>query len=141
MREYLATLLNSDTVPTVGLRARGLPADAVYSAENVDTPPQAGVAPFIVMRLTDNSVQFRGAPSQPQNVDIWCYDRKGDFRRIDGMLRRIRDLLESLQGVATPVGWITQIDWLRNGPDGYDDVWESIVRTASYRVVGSIISG
>jgi hypothetical protein len=141
MRAFIAQLLNNDTVPNIGLRALGLPADAVYSAENVDTPDTT--KPFIIIRWTDRQSNFvaRRAPSRENLVDFWVYDKRGDYTRIDRMLARISALMDAVVAQPTETGWITQIDWVGDGGDNYDDVWKAIARTATYRVIASYTAG
>lgn len=133
MRAYIAETIANDA----GLLALGLPANAVYSAENVDTP---SAKPFIVLRWLERDSELaphRNAPSQINTLDIWCYDARGDYTRIDAMLARLKALLSVIKAQQTETGWITCVDWYGDGRDAYDDVWEAIVRTSTYRIVAS----
>lgn len=136
MRAFIATTLNKDDA----LRGMGLALDSVYSSNNVDTP---ATKPFIVVKWTDRHSDFsvhRDAPSQPNLCDIWFYDKPGDYSRIDAMIARVHALFSSVQAQRTATGWVTQIDWIGDGEDSYDDVWEAICRTSSYRVIASYLS-
>lgn len=137
MRAFIATVINEDSQ----LRDMGLAHDSVYSANNVDTP---ATKPFIVVKWTQRLVvgaAHRDAPSQANLCDIWFYDRPGDYSRIDAMIARVHEMLAAVQAQQTGTGWITQIDWSGDGEDGYDDVWEAISRTSSYRVIASYVPG
>jgi hypothetical protein len=132
MRAYIFDLLTTDS----GLADLGLPAGNVFPVNMVDTPAN----PFIVLNFSDNqSAEYasRNLPSQPQLLDVWCYDSMGDYARIDNMLARTKYLFDQVVGVKTDVGYITQIDWVGNGGDNYDDVYKAIVRTGSYRIIAS----
>lgn len=132
MRATIVRLLNGDAE----LRNIGLPKDAIYQADSTDTPPEK---PFIIIRWSDRESAYalRRGPSQPNLVDLWCYDERGDFSRIDAIIKRIKQIFDEVSAVQTPTGWITQIDWVGDGGDNYDDTWKAIVRTSTYRVIAS----
>lgn len=139
MRKFIAQLIMNDTV----LRNLGLPAGAVYQANTVDTPAEVEQPgqPFIVIKWSDQqSAEYasRRLPSQPSLLDIWCYHAAGDYSTIDLILKRLQVMMDGVAGQQTDTGWITQIDWVGNGGDNYDDVYKAIVRTATFRVVGSV---
>lgn len=130
MRAYIVQRLTDD----VELAARGLPANAVFSAENVDTPEPR---PFIVIRWQPVTPTFRTAPSQSRPFEVYVYDKRGDYSRIDFLIARIKEVLTSIKAQQTGTGWITQVDWIGDGGDGYDDVYEALHRTAAFNAVAS----
>lgn len=134
MRAYIAQTLANDE----GLRQMGFAKEAVYSAENVDTPSER---PFIVIRWLVRDPVIRQAPSQPNRFQVWCYDERGDYSRIDAMLDRVREVLTGIRAQQTSTGWITRVDWDGDGGDAYDDVYEALVRTSSYTAVASYAVG
>jgi hypothetical protein len=70
-------------------------------------------------------------------IELWCYDERGDYSRINRALKRADELFESVIHMtvdderiaeATPQGW---------GGDLYDDVYAANTRNAGYLLVGS----
>lgn len=120
-------LLENDS----GLSLLGLPVDATYQANAVETPQ---IRPFIVIRWEDRTRVF-GTRGFDQ-VTVWVHDEPGDYTRIDRMLERIKAVLQSaihVQGSDNRI--LTQVDWVGDSGDLYDDGWATITKNAGFRVV------
>lgn len=136
MRTAIAEALNNDA----GLRSLGLPQGNVLSANNAESDMITS-RPFIIVKWSDRQSYFaaRNIPSQPNLLDIWFYDERGDYSRIDEMIARTKVIFAAIVAAATTTGFITQIDWVGDGGDNYDDVWKAICRTSTFRVIGSYL--
>lgn len=140
LRSYMYNAIADDAE----LKALGLPNDAVYATNTLDSPDQitSGGESFIVVKWTDSQSAFeaRKIPSGPHLLDVWIYNNGMNYNPIDQMIQRLHALMDSIHSVDTGAGWITQIDWVGDGGDDYDDVYKAVVRVGSYRVIGSTSS-
>lgn len=129
MRTYIAHALYSDTQ----LASLGVTREGTYAGD-VDSPTQR---PYLVLRWLDTSRGVGRSATKQRNLTIYVHDGYNDYTRIDAIVRRIRQVFESIAGARTATGWITQVDWLTDSGDLSDDTSRTIMRTTSYNVVGS----
>lgn len=132
-RTFVYSLLKTDANSTSlgSLGDIGLKPDNIYGA-GVDTP-QGEV--FLAIRF---GAQGPGhGPSNKGLFTIWAYDRNSDYLRIDQMLKRCRELLDSVSAQKTTEGWITTIDWESESEDLADDVYRASARNATFAIVSS----
>ena len=113
------------------LGAIGLLPGSIYTT-GVDTPKGDT---FLIIKF-DDMRRGMGA-SNRTNVTIWVYDTNKDYRRIEQMLRRIRQLFEGTEATQTDTGWITAIRWTGDGADLFDDVYRASVRNSAFQMIDS----
>lgn len=101
----------------------------------VDTPAER---PFVIMK-------FSGTPRAAGKfsvMELWCYDDRGDYTRIDDFLRAARAFFET-EPVASRIRdddslvRLVFADWQGDSADLYDDVFRCNTRYSSWRLVGS----
>lgn len=112
------------------LRELGLPADAVFQADTLESP---NFFPFIVVRFLP---EIGGVgPVSRRPFDLWGYDKPGSYTRIERILRKAAEELHQIHSVQTESGWISliaalstrQADGLGRDADLYDDGYEAVV--------------
>lgn len=132
-RTYLYQKLVTDaqSIAAGTLGAIGLKAASVY-ASGIDTPEGEL---FIIIKFGD--MQRGMAAVSRTNVTIWVYDRNKDYLRIEQILKRIRQMFESVEAQATAEGWITSIEWTGDSEDLVDDVYRASTRNSAFRVTDS----
>jgi hypothetical protein len=111
-----------------------IPTDRWYGDRAVlDTP----VMPFGVIRFggTTRSVTAR-SPIKVVRLEVWVYDRTGDYTRIDIALGHVKRILNSTYGVKDDLYEIVQCDWDTDSPDLYDDTYKANTRSAGFTLVG-----
>lgn len=118
LRETVAMAVNDSEV----LRDLGLPADAVFQADQADSPT---MRPFVVLRWLE---QQRGLAHIKRNpFTAWVYDERGDNTRAEYISDGIGEVLSSLMGIQTKTGWILEIEKGERGADLDDDGFEALV--------------
>lgn len=108
--------------------------DAVYAAGAVPANPSA--RPFIVIALGEETSDlqdgFQTAASS-QASTLWIHDNPGSYGRIDRILKLVRSVIA---GQVSEEGAIACV-WQGDSGELSDDVYNTIVRTGSYRLVGT----
>jgi hypothetical protein len=91
--------------------------------------------PFIVVRA--NGYTVAPVPGVKQQMyTIYVHDDQGSMlQHIDPVLLRVRALFEKGGGYHFDSIWITDSDWLGEGPDLYDDMFKTTVKYADVRAV------
>ena len=139
MRTTVVSLLANDTV----LKADPYNlTEAGVLAGDVDTPV---VRPFIQVRFgtTERGVGVPGASHDRRLMTVWLHDiadqnGRGDYTRIDGMLRRVKAIFYDVAGVEDPDGsWISIIQWVSDSDDLSDTGHGTITRNATFYVGAS----
>lgn len=129
MRKLVWTLLKDDTQ----LNSLGIDEDSLLEESAVDTP---AMRPFAVTRWREDSPGI--GPVSRRTLTIWVHDTPGSYKRIDDVIRRVREVLEPVVAMQDPDGgWLNQIEWRGNSEDLSDDVQGTVVRNATFLVVGS----
>ena len=133
-RTLIYATLSADAASAVpgSLGALGVVPEAVGAAESVDSPRSH---PFITTRWGNVSVGV--GPSHIQLLDVWVHDDSRDYLRIDGILNRVKALLEAIESMHFTEGWITQIEWQGSSPDLRDDGYDTVTRNSTFKVIGS----
>lgn len=110
----------------------GLGVQNTYGANSVDAPAEDL---FLIIRFEDKQRAFgrRGA----ERMAVWAHDSSGgDYGRIDAVLERVKDLVESVVHHEGPDGWtLTTATWAQDGPDLVDDGYKTVTRWAEFAVV------
>lgn len=129
MRSLVYTALSTDA----NLITLGLGPDSVLSGD-VDTPDSR---PFINLRWGLRSPGLRGTTADVQALAIWVHDQPNDYAQITTIIRRIRDLLESIEDEVDPNGGrVTMATWTGDSGDLVDRGHGTIVRTTNYQIIG-----
>lgn len=126
LRETVVAILTDSTQ----LADLGLPTDAVYQADTLDTPTEY---PFVVIRWRQE--QLGVGPVAKRPFDLWWYDSPGSYSRIDKLGRAAQTILGSVEQMATVDGNILRIETRPNlnnsglgrGDDLFDDGWDAVV--------------
>ena len=122
---------DADSVAAGTLGAIGLKSANIYTS-GIDSP--AGDV-FLIIKF--GGAEPGMAAVNRTNVTIWAYDKDKDYLRIERMLKRIRQVFESIEAQQTAEGWITAIEWTGDGDDLYDDVYRASTRNTAFRVTDS----
>lgn len=134
LREYVYAAVVDDAE----LLSLGLNADTV-SANGAPVSPQTDR--FAVLRWgpeTPGLPGQRGANRMSEReVSLWVYDRNPDYANINLALKRWCVLMDGTSGANTGGGWITCCEWNGDSDDGWDDVYERIVRSSTYTIIAS----
>lgn len=134
IRNLIYDALRHDTV----LNGYGINSESVVQADSVDDLPSK---PAIVVRWmsTDREhsemvgQRYIGGSTWP--VQLWVHDDPGDYSRIDGIIRRSKDVMGSLVGrLGNEGASIIQADWNSDSQDFRDDGYRTITRFSTYTV-------
>jgi hypothetical protein len=126
----MRALIRQTLVNDAALASHGLMASAIVS----------GVAdsmqhrPFINLRFGDDNPGL--GPITRRNLVVWVHDEPDDYTRIDAILLRVRAVLELLNGATVEGGNVMQIHWQTSSSDLADTDRGTILRTATYQIVG-----
>jgi len=143
MRQLIWTTLSNTTAVTdiVGVPAR------IYEANSLGVSPISSNPdpPFLLIHSMPNIVDH-AAPgvqkvrrSAVQIFDIRAYDERGDYLRIETLLRLVRDTLLGLALSVSPSGArCTDVKWQGFGLDSDDPVLDKIFKTLTMRFLTSI---
>lgn len=118
VRETIATLLTANA----DLLDLGLPEDAVYQADTVDSPTEKQ---FLVLRWGTEQPGMGAVTRRP--LTIWSYGEFGDPTTTERIAVAAGKYLSSLFDIATYDGRIGQIQDGFRGPDLQDDGWKRLV--------------
>lgn len=120
------------------LNALGITTASLFPNFAPDSPA-ADLMRFMVLRWgVAEAPPGRDTTAQPVAVSIWAYDRDKDFGNILAMLRRARAVLAGLVGARTSdVGAVIGVDLAFSSEDLFDETYDAIVRSETYRVVVS----
>lgn len=126
-REALAMTINA----MADVQALGLPVNAVFQADTLEAPT---TRPFVVIRWG------QATPGSGRNnfrpFELWGYDDKGDYTRIESIVTQIRNNLigvppEVVDPILTNSGWILKIEdnkiGLGRGQDSFDVGFDCVV--------------
>jgi hypothetical protein len=74
-----------------------------------------------------------------RSLEVWIHDDAGSYARIDPLIRRVKDLLTSLEQIyhVETDSWLQQCSWVADSPDLFDDARRTNTRMASFQLVGS----
>lgn len=97
--------------------------------------------PFLLVQSIANQVHpqvQKTGRSATQIFDIRVYDERGDYLRIDRLLRIVRDTLLGLTLAVSPSGArCTDVKWQAFGPDSDDPVLDKIFKTVTMRFLSN----
>jgi hypothetical protein len=123
LQTLIKTTLQNDTVPTIGLRALGLPATkSVFQADTLESPSSK---PFIIVRWLD--VQAGMGRMKRRPFLLWVYDDEGDYSRAKRMAQRAADVLCALPQTQIDGGWLGAIEDREMGAELADPGWQAVV--------------
>jgi hypothetical protein len=120
------------------LTGLGLPADNVFQQHTVDVE-SLPVAPFLVLRWQPTQVgAHRLSPGVQHLLDVVVNDVPGDYDRfINPALAAMRlegGIFDSLVGATIDGCRFAAAEWLEDGPDFDDEVFNTFYRVGSYRL-------
>lgn len=131
MRSLLFQILSSS------MQLNGLVGSRIYemgAADDEDgNPPEK---PFLV-------VKFVGEEQRPARrildklAELWAYDERGSFLKIDEILSVAREILDRRTGDMSDGVWLIQSNWLSTSPDLFDESYRANVKFATFRLVGN----
>lgn len=103
----------------------------VYAANAVDTPAEEC---FLVLTWSEATSVFQRTGTE--GLTVWVHDVNRDYGRIDQVLDRVADVLTAAEHVVGEDGWtLTLAEWAGEGPDLYDDGYNTCTRYADFTVV------
>lgn len=117
----------------------GYDADSLYPAFGRDGAPETVEGrTFGIIRwgITERGYGRVNATS----MELWLYNKDRFYSPIEGGLKRARALLapmEATQVSALENAWVVGVEWQGAGPDGFDDLYQAVVRSESYRFTAS----
>lgn len=126
MRALIRTALVDDAV----LAGFGLTTDTIVSG-NADS---IQARPFINLRFGDDNPGL--GPVTRRGLVVWVHDEPDDYTRVDAIHKRIREVLEGMHAEPTGDGYVVQIHWQTSSSDLADTDRGTILRTATYQIVG-----
>lgn len=130
MRTIVRTAITGDAA----LQALGVTPEATLAGD-VDTPQGR---PFLNLKWGSNLPSFKEQVTVQTTLTIWVHDEPADYARIDRILARLHVLLPSLAGVVSGDSEVQVIEWQQDGPDLQDDGHRTIVKVATFLVVGKL---
>jgi hypothetical protein len=126
----MRALIRMTLVDDAPLAGYGLVADAIVSGD-ADSIRER---PFINLRFGDDNPGL--GPVTRRNLVVWVHDEPDDYTRIDAIHKRIRAVLEALNGSTSDGGYVMQLHWRTSSSDLSDADRGTILRTATYEIVG-----
>lgn len=103
----------------------------VYPANAVDTPPEEC---FLILVWADTTRAY--ARIGAEGLAVWVHDKNRDYGRIDRVLDRVADVLTEAEHLVGDDGQtLTLVEWAGEGPDLYDDGYNTCTRYAEFTVV------
>lgn len=132
----MRTLIRSALLDDAGLQSKGIVPEGVLAGD-VDTPD---LRPFLNLRW-GNTVEGLDV-IMPRELVVWVHDEPGDYALIDAILVDLRRVLTGIEAtqwteLSGQTGWVSVIEWNGDSGDLADDGHNTIVRTASFSIVGS----
>ena len=117
----------------------GYDADSLYPQFSRDAPPeQVEGRRFGILKW---GTAERGVGRvNPVTLELWFYNKDRDYDPIGGALLRARSILAGLEAVqvdAAEDAWVLGVRWEGAGPDGYDDMYQAVLRSESYTITAS----
>jgi hypothetical protein len=125
----MRTLIRSALVADAVLGTHGLTVDTIVSGD----ADSIKARPFINLKFGDDNPGL--GPISRRNLVVWVHDEPDDYTRVDAILTRVRQVLEGVCGF-TETGYVTQIHWRTSSSDLADTDRGTILRTATYEIVG-----
>lgn len=127
MRKAAFSLLVND----VGFTAL-IPADRLYERGSV---PDAPALPFAVLAWGGRT---RVGPGMYfSRLDLWVYDERGDYSRIDDVLGEAERVLESADHYVADGSRLGSAAFAGSSVDLFDDTYRANARSAGYRCTGN----
>lgn len=97
--------------------------------------PDSPTLPFAVLAFT--GVDRRGPGMKVATAQLWCYQERGDYSRIDSALERADVILAAMTNVTVGGQRVSQAQGIDQSPDLYDDVYRANTRYSTYTILGS----
>lgn len=121
------------------MNGAGYDADSLYAQFSRDAPPETVEGrTFGVLKwgTTERGVGRVASTT----LELWLYNKAPDYAPIGDGLLRARVLLDELVGTnvdAAENAWVLGVRWEGAGPDGYDDMYQAVLRSESYTITAS----
>lgn len=130
-RAAVYSLLIGDTQ----LSAEGITANTVYAGNTVDSLPANGPAVVLSWGPTLTRWEMAGQKGK-QLLTVWAHDKSGGYERINRILDRVKEILESSFHVAGADGLImTQADYRGESDDLQDDGLKTLTRNSAWEII------
>lgn len=120
------------------MNALGINMNSLFPNFAPDSPA-ANLMRFAVLRWgAAEPAAGRDTTARPLALSFWAYDREKDFGSILAMLKRARAVLTGLIGARiTDTAAIIGVDLAFSSEDLFDEIYDAVVRSETYRVVVS----
>lgn len=108
---------------------------SIYGSGSMTGAP--AIKPFLVMRFDPEVIELRDgdrASATSRFLTIFCHDDPGSYDRIDRILGNVH---QACEGQVLGSGGIASL-WTGDSQDFGDDVFGTIVRNSSFRLVGKV---
>lgn len=137
VREFIFNRITTDPV----LNSLGINAASTFMSNTMDTQQ---VRPLCVLNWQAVPAPlFSTFPINQRILQVWVHVslNEGDYGRVDEALRRLRDVLTSVEGVNVggSDAWLSAIVWEGESDDLRDDEQGTLMRNAQFRLTGSAI--
>lgn len=131
MRKLVYDLLIAQSVLT-----DQVPAVRWYEEGAVIDTPLA--RPFVILKTTGTSRNV----GRFTTLEIWVYDDRGSYTKIDNFLRTLRSFLDTAAESSRTrsdgsVVRLVTTDWQGDSADLYDDIFRCGTRYGSWRLIGA----
>jgi hypothetical protein len=134
LREYVWRRLSLDpTMNTLGINQASL-----YSNNAPDSPASNLRVWGILAWGLEEAPLGRDTTSRRRFLVFWAYCRDNDFKKIEPILFRARELLYPLKAINyAPGGWITEVGDGSLGEDLYEPVYEASTKSLNLTIIAS----
>lgn len=130
-RAAVYSLLVGDTQ----LSALGITASTVYSGNTVDALPVNKPAVILAWGPTFTRWEMAGKKGK-QLLTVWAHDHGGSYERINLILDRVKEILESSFHIIGADGLImTQADYRGESDDLQDDGLKTLTRNSAWEII------
>lgn len=100
---------------------------------DVDTP---AARPFVNLRWGLRNPGLSRTFTDRQDLAIWIHDAPNDYGAINQIVKRIREVLTSIEDQSDAGGHVTMSQWLFDSGDLVDDGHRTITRNTNYQIIG-----
>lgn len=130
VRSLVYSAITSDPA----LNALGINADTCWAAGSFDGPLEG---PFMVLRWGPTA---RGiGPVNSADLSVFVHQIGSDYSVIDGIILRLRDVMDGLVATGPASNWVSGVTWLGDGGELSDASYGTLVRTSDFRVTANTL--
>lgn len=140
VEEHLETAITTAEAIVPHFTAERPVAEWYFASSSLGLGPNLPIPdrPYIVVNeLTDRVHQEvkETSHARDRNFQIFVYDHKGDFTRINKILEDLRDVVKGLAPFEAPDGtWCSASEWGGISGQATDDAYDSVVRFGNLKL-------